>query len=95
MLRLKSMKISVISKSLVNIILFLLYIESCYCVKIDRDSPDISDLVDTNNCDSIQNSNLAVGRCRCSIGSGSSIVSTNTGHLSCVANGNIDSSKYT
>ena len=90
------MKISVKSKSLVNIILFLLYMESCYCVvRIDRDSPDISDLVDINNCNSIQKSNIEKGRCKCSIGVASSIVSTNTGQLSCVANGNIDSSKYT
>ena len=95
MLRLQSRKISVKSKSLVNIISFLLYIESCYCVIIDRGSPDISDSVDSNNCNSIHLSNMEAGRCRCSIGPTSSIVSTNTGQLSCVLNGNIDSSKYT
>ena len=88
------MKISVKSRLLVNAILFLLYMESCCCVIIDRGSPDISDSVDNGNCESIRNSYFnTVRRCRCSIGHQSSIVSTNTGKLFCVANGDIDRSK--
>ena len=65
------------------------YLESCYCVTIDRESRDRSD-IDINNCDWLQGSFVDRGRCRCVA---SSIVSTITGQIKCVRNGDIDTSK--
>ena len=87
------MKIGVRSKSLVKIILFSLYMESCCCLKIYRESRDVSDLLGVKNCDQIPKTFLELGRCRCSLVS--SIVSTDTGQLQCIANKDIDKSKYT
>ena len=81
------------SKSPVNIILFVLYVESCCCFTIDRESRDVSDSLDKDNCDSINQSFSESGRCRCS--TESSIVSKNTGPIACVLDNNIDKSKYT
>lgn len=89
------MNISMISNSLVNVILSLLYVESRSYFKIDRYSRDVSDLLDANNCNSISQAFLENGRCRCSIPPASTILSANTGKIACIANRNIDSSKYT
>ena len=67
------------------------YLESCYCVTIDRESRDRSDIdIDINNCNWLQGSFLERGRCRCVA---SSIVSTITDQIKCVRNGDIDASK--
>ena len=89
------MKICVMSNSLVNVILVLLYIESCRSFTIDRELRDISDSLDANNCNSIVQSYVVGGRrCRCD-GISSSIVSTDTGLIHCIKNKDIDISKYT
>lgn len=90
-----SMKISVISNSLVNVIILLLCIESCCFFKIDRELRDTSDSWDINNCNSIRRTFLENGRCRCSFSQGSSILSTNTGQIGCTMNSHIDSGKNT
>ena len=89
------MKIGVRSKSLVNIILLLFYIESYTCFTIYRTSRDESDSLDTHNCESIDGTfSVQAGRCKCEISS-ASIVSTNTGQIACVKNTDIGKSKYT
>ena len=87
------MKICVISSSLENMILILLYMESSFCVMISRELVDISDSLDSNNCESISRSFTERGRCKCV--SVSSIVSTDTGEIACIRNKDIDRSKYT
>lgn len=86
------MKTSVILISLVNVILMLFCMESCCSIRIDRQLKDVSDRLDLNNCNSIFGAILEGEKCRCS--QVSSILSTSTDKIGCVANGNIDSSKY-
>ena len=94
MLKCQSMKNWVGSKPPVNVILFLLYMESYCCFKIDRGLKDISDSLDVdNNCNSIERSFVQHGRCKCD--SIASIASINTGPLKCIADKEIDESKYT
>ena len=84
------------SKSLVNITLFLLYMESCCCLTIYRELRDKSDLLSTSNCNGITQTFFEheTRRCKCSISPKASIVSTNSGKISCIVDSNIDSSKY-
>ena len=93
MLKLQSMRVNVGSKSLVNIILFLLYAESCCCVTINRESRDVSDLLGIHNCNFITGSFLESGRCRC--GGPPNIVTTKTGGIGCVADEDIEKGKGT
>ena len=88
-----SMKISVISNSLLNVILMLHCMESCYCFAINRKLRDTSFFLYKNNCDGIANSIVQYGRCECA--TTSSIVSTSTGQIACVSDGEIDTSKNT
>ena len=90
----QSMKISLISTSLVTVFLLFLCMESCCSFTIDRDSRDTSDSLNMNNCNNIRQSFIDAGRCACDL-SFSSVVSTVTGGLACVANRNIDTRKYT
>lgn len=87
------MKISVISNSLVNVILLLLYMEPCCFVTIIRELRDESDVLGERNCNRIAHTFVNNGRCRCDT-SRSSILSTNTGQIACIADSNIDRSKY-
>ena len=61
---------------------------------LDRALGDRVDVINFHNCNSITQSFMEAGRCRCSIGPWSSIVSTNTGQIECVKDNNIDRSKY-
>ena len=88
------MKIGGRSKSLVNVILLLLYIESYYCFTIYREFRDESDTLDASNCNGIFNTYFEQGRCKCGISQEASIVSTNTAQIACVRNNDIDKSKY-
>ena len=88
------MKDCVIPNSLVNVILILLYVESYCCVKIDRESRDISDTLNQSNCDGISSAYF-IGGGRCTCVTFSSILSTNTGRIACIRNRNIDKSKHT
>ena len=88
-----SMKISVISNSLLNVILMLHCMESCYCFAIDRKLRDTSSFLYRNNCDMIDNLFVQYGGCKCA--TISSIVSTSTGQIACVSDGDIDTSKNT
>ena len=87
------MKICVIPNSLVNVILILLYVKSDFCVKIDRELRDASDLLYKSNCESIKRVFIERGRCSCSIDSG--IVSRNTGPIECIPSKIIAKSKHT
>ena len=96
MLKCQNMKIEVRSKTLVNIILLLLYMESCCGFTIDREGRDISASFDQSNCNSIPRTFASQpGRCKCDRTPKSSIASTIAGTIACVENEDIDTSKYT
>lgn len=95
MLKCLSMKNWVKSKPPINIVLFLLYLESCSCFKIDRHLHDTSDLLNANNCDGIQGTHFEDRRKRCKCTGTGSIVSINTGRIQCLKKNAIDSGKYT
>ena len=76
-------------------ILILLYMDSCCCVRISRESRDISDFFNSINCNSISQSYLDSVEFRCKCASISSIVSTDTGRIACIRNEDIDRSKFT
>ena len=96
MLKRQNMKIGVRSKSVVVIILLLLYMESSCYFTIDRELRDISDSFDKNNCNSIRRTfSNQPGKCMCDQTPKSSILSTNAGQIACIKNEDIDKGKYT
>ena len=89
------MKISVMSNSLVNVIFSLFYIEPFCFVTIDRGKVDITDTLtwNANNCNRVYQTFSEHGRCKCSITPSSTILSTETGQVACIENGNINEGK--
>lgn len=90
------MKISVISNSLLNVILMLHCMESCYCVRVDRGVRDKIDVSrDTNNCNFLADSFVEMGKCKCSRSANNIATYIGGSQVACVHDLDIDESKNT
>ena len=89
------MKINLALNALIYFTLSFFYMESRCCIKIDRQVQDKIDSLNGTNCDGISHSMFEAGRCRCSINSESSIVTSYTEGIACVSDTYLERGEYT
>lgn len=87
------MKIIIRENGLFSIVITLFCMESCCCIRIDREDKDIIDTLANNHCNDISTAFVEGKRCRCSLGAGSSIASIVPEDIECIINRQIDRSK--